>query len=277
MKCSFKHLLVLTAILTIAINTSANDWDLRIVDNAGDMGYCSQIDITSDGIPCILYVSHDNKVYLAWWVPSGPGSGGWQRKYIGHGNNYFRSVSLFIDSNDEVHITWSYSFNYYCYLYYALFNIKSETWSFPPETVIMNTYYDEYYPAICAVEKAGAVEPLIVYMYDEYDHLYCATRDSLSGTWSIKSIYTTGTVGEQISIDVSSIGRIYTSFYEKDGKDLMYATRAPNDTLWAIGYIDITGDVGYYNSIVIDENDIPHVVYYDATNGDLKYAKVIAP
>ena len=261
----------------------AQPWNLRIVDDAGNMGYNSRIAVTSDGTPYILYVddismTYEDMTYLAWWVPTGPETGGWDRVHVGFGFRYYYcTTALISDAHDNLHLSWcdfswSYPDPYNAKLKYAVLDAGTKSWLIPPETILER----QCYPAIGVIDTGGTHTPIIAYVEDSSRDLYCTTRDSTTGTWSLPDTIYTGSIGTKISMAVGSTGQIYICFYEETGDDLMYATKAPNESIWAWGYIDVTNNVGMYNSIIMDENDIPHVVYYDATNKDLKYAKVIS-
>jgi hypothetical protein len=253
-------------------------WNREVIDNAGDVGYNSRIAVTSDGTPYVLYIA-DGVVRLAWRIPSADGGGGWNSTFVGT-NVYpdYRSIAMCIDADDDVHIAFaSYGAWYDLYLLrYSVFDSETKDWQLPVENVPEQTPYP-FFPDIAVIDSGEAITPIIVYVKDgPSDSLKCATRDPVSGAWSLSVIYDQHPVGHQVSIAVDSHLGLHVSFYEETGLDLMYAKKPAGSSVWSCSYVDIAADVGIHSSIIVDSEDRPHIVYYDRTSKDLKYAKLIS-
>lgn len=253
-------------------------WNRHLIDNAGDAGYNSRIAVTSQGKPYVLYIVQ-SELRLAWWVPSSDGSGGWNGTLVGYTYylNY-RSLTMRCDANDDLHIAWGDYEGAWWNLSYRVFDSESNSWQAPAETIIQGEYGDQYHPDIALVDSAGTTIPAIVSAISSSGNppvLKYATRDPISGAWSLSVIYDQHPVGNQVSIAVDSQLGLHVSFYETLGGDLMYAKKFSGSNVWSCSYVDIADDVGMHSSIIVDSEDRPHIVYYDRTNGDLKYAKLI--
>lgn len=259
------------------LSASAQTWNLQLVDNAGDIGYCSRIIVTSDGTPYILYASNNN-LYLAWWISEGDSDGLWNIIAVPDYSNSinYQQTALCVDQYDQLHLAWVVSYSSDKSIYYAVFDTSTDSFIIPPETATSGyMLYTPYKLDMGIVDDGGTVTPTIIYT-DAWD-LKCTTRNPSTELWNSPStIYDAHRVGDKVSVAVDSTARFHVSFYEEDGEDLMYATKGAGEDTWTIQYVDIEGDVGLYNSIIINDENMPFIVYYDQTNGDLKYAKMIS-
>ncbi len=245
-------------------------WNFQVVDDGGTVGYHSQIAVTSDGSPHILYEDATGRLKLASWISTGPGEGGWTIRQIDSGLSISFSFEIVADSNDLLHMAWSTSSG--TNINYAVFDPGTETFVIAEEHIIA-----EYGSVDLALyESAGTVTPYVSWIPSSYV-VKVAWRDPGSGIWTIEVAYDNTTASAAPSIAIDSNGDAHLSFYESAGQNLMYVTNANVSGTWIAEYVDIAGNVGTYSSIVIDAGDVPYIVYYDATNGDLKYAKLVTP
>ncbi|MCK5603840.1 hypothetical protein KAR91_18270 [Candidatus Pacearchaeota archaeon] len=241
MKHFILGIIIMIVFFYVASSVTAQPWNLRVVDDAGNTGHNSQIAVTSDGTPYILYVeSVDDSVYLAWWVPSGGGTGGWNHISIDRCWYTHRTTALVADAYDNLHLAFDGGYSNPNLLRYAVFDHNTKSWVIPPETAVEgNAPYKAMYTAVGVVDNGGTITPTIAYADGPWGPLKYATRDPITGTWSSGPIYTNHNVGTVLSMAVDSAGRFWLSFYEDDGNNLMYATRAPGEITWGWGYVDI--------------------------------------
>ena len=247
----------------------AQEWNFHIVDDVGTAGYQSQVAVTSDGTPYILYKrGSDNKLYLSWWVPTGGNGGGWDIIEIG-GSHQAYACEIVVDSNDYLHMAWDNILS----IRYGVYDPATQTWMIPQEEAAAQ--YGSLDLAL--VERDDTITAYIVYVhrYSPY-HLKLCTRDPVSESLSVETLHDEACSGSMPSIATDSQGRLHVSFRETQSGSLMYATNANESTTWVTEYVDLGGNLGQYSSIVVDETDVPYIVYYDAVNGDLKYARFIS-
>ncbi len=265
----------LLAILGLALSVGlgrAETWNLQIVDDAGDTGYDSQIVTLSDGIPYIFYKnSSSNSLQLAWWVPDGGGSGGWQFKGL---DNYVPTGLKFeaiVDAQDHIHVAYARQAS--PYVKYGIYDPATQAWILGPESVTggqSNMYVD-----LTIVPIEADLVPVIAANRTDAT-VYVYKRDPVSGVWSNTNVDPTHDARRGTSVAVDASHNMHVSYYEATGANLMYATKGWDATTWMISTVDVTGNVGDYSSILVDASDRVHIVYYDTTNGDLKHA-VLTP
>ena len=269
MKYVSSYVSILFFMISMALPAGAQDWNLQIVDDAGDMGYHSQIAVTSGGIPYILYKNGGmNHLMLAYWVPAGGDDGTWEILQVDTYCNIYTSTEIAADQYDRMHIVWS-TYSSPVGIHYAVFDATTTSWIISDELITSSTGS----PDLTLFDDVGTIVPSVAYIAS--NALYTATRDPGSGLWDIETVYDDHNVGAFPSIAVDSGGFLHISYYESSGYNLMYATNATPDTAWVNEYVDVDGSVGEYSSIVVDQDDVPYIIYYDKTNTDLKYAKLL--
>ena len=83
----------------------------------------------------------------------------------------------------------------------------------------------------------------------------------------MKTIDSFGDAGDFNSIATDSRNKVHISYYERNSRNLMYATNKSGS--WVKKIIDYVG--GEYTSIAVDKSDKVHISYYDKFNRDLRY------
>ena len=265
------RLSVLSIILGIGLLLSpfivqAQTWNLQVVDDAGDTGYDSQIVVTSDGTPYILYKNTSNYLLIAKWVPGGLDTGGWQYKQLDTGCPNGTPFEAIVDSQNHIHIAWGRTASPYAK--YGIYDPATETWFLGPESITGGAYY--CYIDLTLVTVGVDIIPCVT--INTSGSTVSVYKRNVGGGWTGGVIDATHTASRAASIAVDSTQHMHVSFYEDTGQNLEYATKAWGDTIWQMSTVDITGNVGDYSSIAVTPDDHVHIVYYDTTNGDLKYA-----
>jgi hypothetical protein len=130
-----------------------------------------------------------------------------------------------------------------------------------------------YYTSIAIGDNGN---PVISY-YDATNNdlkvAACTTADC-SGTSTITTVDSTGTVGYYTSIAIGDNGYPVISYYDFTNEDLKVAACTTADCTGTptITTVDSTGDVGFFTSIAIGNNGNPVISYYNTTNTALKVA-----
>jgi len=264
MKRFASRFLAAIAVAFIAPVAVAQEWNIQLVDDAGDVGYDSQIAVLSNGIPYIVYVGSSSDLKLAWWVEQG-GQSGWNFSIIGNATAG-RAKEMLVDEQDRLHIAW----NYGATSYYGIYNPATQAWVLGPESVAFGMYYAHLDLALWS--SGGNLIPVIVATLDSNSAVKLAKRDPGTGVWSIETCSGTFTSDGAASVAVGADGGLHVSFYERFGANLVYAVKVAGGTTWMFQTIDTGGTVGQYSSILIDDVGDIHIAYYDTTNGDLKFA-----
>ena len=101
----------------------------------------------------------------------------------------------------------------------------------------------------------------------------CADATCSSGA-TIRTIDSTGNVGTQTSLALTTAGFPVISYRDETNQDLKLAvcTDATCSSGATIRTIDSTGDVGWYTSLALTTADFPVISYWDAASIDLKLA-----
>jgi hypothetical protein len=263
--------LMLLSILPL-VTAAAQDWNLQIVDDSGNVGHQSQIVVTSDGTPYIAYVGSSNALMLAWWVEDA-GARGWNFDAVSSVGNSSCTVAMVVDPDDQLHLTWTSGGAYR--VRYGVYDPAIQDWILGPEDAAPNSN-NTWLPYLILVEEGPDLVPHIVFNKNN-GVVRVTRRDPGSGLWDQETISETHEAYGQSSIGADSSGGLHVSFYEPVGDNLMYAHKASGGSVWALQTVDTEGNVGAYSCLVIDDADNIHIAYYDDTNGDLKFASSTIP
>ena len=137
------------------------------------------------------------------------------------------------------------------------------------------------YPSI-ATDSTG--DAAIAY-YNEYDCNGYPCGDlklasNVGGTWSSKTVDSTGNTGLHPDLFIDDNGYYYISYYDaSDGAtatgNLMFASNCSGD--WETTRVDMSTGAhhinGEYSSIGVDDSGNIHIAYYDGTDHTLRYAR----
>jgi hypothetical protein len=257
-------LMTLVAVAGLVPAAVAQDWNIQLVDDAGDVGYDSQIAVLSTGVPYIAYATSTGNFMLAWWVAQG-GESGWSFANLGSATAG-RAKEMLVDAQDRLHLAWCYSNN----TYYGIYNPVTQTWVLGPETVAFGLYAAHVDLALWP--NAGNLVPIVLASGDSNSLVKIAKRDMGTGTWAVETCSGTYTTDGAASVAVGTDGGLHVSFYERAGANLVYAAKPAGGSTWMFQTIDTGGTVGQYSSMVVDDAGDIYIAYYDATNGDLKFA-----
>jgi hypothetical protein len=105
-------------------------------------------------------------------------------------------------------------------------------------------------------------------------YLYCTSLSNCAGTATIRTIDSTGVVGQYASLVVVQDGTPVISYFDITNGDLKVAKC--NDITCAsstITSVDTTGTVGQYTASAIGSDGDPVISYYDPSGGNLKMVK----
>lgn len=169
----------------------------------------------------------------------------------------FNSVA--IDSNDKVHIAYSYDGDH---LYYST-NAGGE-WLIQPVDGFLAL------GDFCSIAVDSNNKAHISY----FDRMFPGAlkyANNTGGSWE-RQVVDSGSVGTYTSIAIDSNDKVHISYYDFGFRALKYVTNAGG--LWFAEMYDWQ-DVGMYTSIAIDSNDVVHISYtgWDDVDSDwnLKY------
>jgi len=239
-------------------------WSTEIVDDEGNTGRYTSIDIDSRNYPHISYCREDNGGFVKYAYWNGVN---WILSTIDKGFDYtFGNVlttSICLDSNDYPHIAYAKPPNM---VNYASWN--GTIWNI--ETIYTgNGIY-------------GSVG-LILDSNDNPHISYCDGLGSFvlryahrhNSEWSNDIIDNIKSSGFHNSISIDSNDCVHIAYSNIDHKEIKYAVKNSSTLEWKLESVDST-ILGFpnYPSIDIDSHNLPHIGYYDSGKeyNYLKYA-----
>jgi hypothetical protein len=246
----------------------AQDWNVQIVDDSGDVGQDSQIIVLSDGTPYIAYKA-SGYIRLTWWVENGPESG-WVFTQLEQATAGY-AFEMLVDSADQLHLVWCRSYNE---PRYGIYDPASELWALAPEAIPGMPGYA--HTGMTLTEDGGEITPHVIANADG-SIVWVGVRDPGTGVWEVDQVSSVFNANGASSLGVDSTGGHHVSFYDPTGDNLMYAVKAAGGSEWLLQSLDLEGNVGEYSNLIVDDNDDIHIAYYDRTNGDLKFATSTLP
>jgi hypothetical protein len=258
----------LMTLVVLGASAGAQDWNVQLVDDSGDVGYDSQIAVLSNGTPYIAFVGESSNLKLAWWVEQGEESG-WNFDVLGNASAG-RVKEMLVDSQDRLHLVWCYSSN----SYYGIYSPVTQDWVLGPEVVPIAQYNAHLDLALW--QSGSDLIPVVVGNADSNSPVKLATRNPGTGAWTAETCSGTYLAYGPSSVAVDASGGCHVSFCEQSGWNLVYAGK-PTGGSWAYQTVDVTGNIGQYSSIIVDGSGAVYIAYYDYTNGDLKFATTVLP
>jgi len=283
-------------------------WATKTVQSLGQVGIYTSIAVEDNGSAHIGYSQVNDLAYELLPYYATNASGFWTYRILGFPG--YHGSSLALDSNDKVHIIYSYVDYFYDGSVLHTTN-ESGQWivevvhdlgnygNFPSLDIdsddFLHAVYQQYDPGqvfpVYATNLTGSwnVEGIPSCVYADGDNSSLAIDPDEKVHFSHHNFYNmeakvttnqsgswetsvlaTGNRFEKCSMAMDSQGYIHVSFYDNLYYCLKYATNSSGQ--WQITTVDTDGKVGNYNSIAVDGNDHLHISYYDQDNGVLKYA-----
>ncbi len=176
-------------------------------------------------------------------------------------------TSLFVDSDNRVHISYQYcgpGRSPKCSVGDLRYSTnESGTW----EIYTVDEYGDTGQTTSIALDQDGHVHISYFLSSPGYDLRYATNK---SGEWETFTIDSEESVGQGTSLVVDDEGNVYIAYYHITGGNLRLATNKSGE--WEISVLDDSCDVGMYVSMAMDSEGHLHISYFDNCDGNLKYA-----
>ncbi len=251
------YLIIFTALFIISFGQTSsiiinkqrekntNDqWQIKTIDNFGEVGYYSDIEF------------YNNKIYISYYDSSGKNlkiakieNNNITREIVDSKEDVGMYTSIEIDSIRNLHLSYYDKTN--GNLKYALY--KNNNWNI--ETV--DTTGDVGLDTSIIVDSNN--NPHISY-YDKTngDLKYAFYKNN---NWNIETVDTKENTGLGTSIIFDSSSNPYISYSSKTDGYLYYAYKKDNN--WNTNQVDTDCIVHGSTSITVDNKDNPYILYYD--------------
>jgi len=238
MYSSARILLVLTGVC------SAFSWLVETPDTMGDTGYCSSIDIDSQGIIHIVYEDiYECSMKHIWKTPTG-----WEEETVFSGVCPF--ISMVLDNTNSPHIVFWNSpdemITYVCW--------NGTTWeSTPLESASISGYYSPR--ADIVLDSAG--DPHILWYDCTGERLRYAVKNG--NEWEISTLDDGTDAGVDPSIAIDDQDHLHVSYVKGDPGYVHYAQFDGNS--WEIQQLTTGGEAIGETSIALNSNGEPGISY----------------
>jgi hypothetical protein len=234
----------------LAATTARGQWNVQMVDNAGNCGQGTATLNDQDGTPHIFYRDGTNSLKHAWW-----GATGWSTEVIP--SEYGFNPCAAIDSAGRFHIASTFSTSASHPIRYAWSDGAGWT------QALSTSSYDAKALSMALDDSTRPHFGLTV--GNQLHHVWYDPE--FPGTWYDELVETATGMGMS-SIAVSPDGSMYMAYYCNGDLKL-----ALNDGAgWTTHIVELSNDCGNYCSLKLDDQGRPCIAYYDATLGDLRYA-----
>ena len=306
-----KTFVLLCLILILPASSSLLDWEIQIIDSAGEVGWYTSIALDSSGFPHISYFDYTNKnlKYTKWTGSS------WDIQIVDSEGDVGSYTSLKMDSSGFPHISYYDATN--TGLKYARWTGSAWDIQTVDSTVFAGkytslaldssnfphiSYYDENNSDlkyarwtgsawdIQTVDSTGEVGVYTSLALDSSNFPHICYSDisntSLKYTywtgsaWNTQAIVSAPRIGAVISVEsphirtsiaLDSSGFPHISHYDSTNNDVKYSKWT--GSAWVTQTVESEGDVGLYAFLSLDSSNTPHISFYDAENSHLKYAR----
>ena len=292
---------------------AGGDWEIAVVDRAGNVGWRPSLALDADGGAHICYYDHDNSA-LKYATNAG---GSWMNLTVDESGDSGWYSSIAVDANGKAHI------GYYdgSGLRYAENTLG--TWTIRTlqaqsgqscsialdgeENVHLS--YRDY-----EGELGYATNALGYWLFQQFDsssygsvgetslaldHLgwvHIAYMAYSGGVSSGKPVYVTNLDGEfnigavdpksgasSVSLALDPAGKPFISYYHRDDMSLRLATRNGEHLnnpfgAWDFGPVDRMGTLTdpITTSLALDQDGKPHISYWNSDRGELRYAMLFS-
>jgi hypothetical protein len=244
-----------------------SSWTAETVDSGGDVGEEPGIDVDSNGIPHISYEDHTNSA-LRYATKK---NGVWDVTTIDSVTVDIEamSTSLKVDSNDNIHIAYSFGIH------------DPDQYD---EDVFRYAFYNGNVWDIESVRKTGSDVIIDIDSFnnphisfkgdmDDGDRIMYATKSS--GSWNVEVVDNAVKAEGDTGIAVQSDGIPHIVYHDYENGLIKYATKT--ESTWTILTVVDNQDNQEGLKIDVDSNNVAHVVYSNCQGDDdneyLIYAK----
>ena len=242
---------------------AGSDWEIEIVDNDGDVGKYTSIELDGSGNPHISYFDDTNNDLKYAYLDAS----GWHTETADSGYVYGHT-SLALDGSEYPHIS------YYGSLYKGLKYAYKDAAGWHDETVtaisaeyLIGKYSSlaldtDGYPHISYYQECN-YRGYLKYAYQDATGWHIEIVENPEGSGRYPGLYT--------SLVLDGAGYPHISYFHNSDMELKYAYE--DSSGWHIETADSAGWVGKYTSLELDDGEYPHISYFDSTNNNLDSGK----
>lgn len=229
---------------------TANNWQTETVDDDGQVGWSTSLELDSAGRPHISYFdyTHNDLKYAHW-----DGSA-WHIEPVDSAGQVGRDTSLALDADDNAHIS-----------YYDLLNmdLKYARWDgaiWHKEPVDSSGMVGEY--SSLALDSQGFAH-IAYFDYSNNSLEYARWNGS---AWLIETLAEDAWDPPSLAVDGDDRPHIAYGQYG----NVMYARRDGSD--WQTEPVVGDGSAGWITALTLDADGRPHIAYLDVVEYELQYA-----